>query len=154
MKSAYGTAADPSCKNAEKQDSDKLLKLCILAGVIAFVISTAVTFVIPKRFPFLAFICLLVLNLSLCGGMIYYIYNYMRTHGFLPKDVAANVRDFPFAQTFRRSGVDADDFHLGGKPYEEHFRFCAPDINKGYNIFLNHFTSLSYARSRAFPEAE
>ena len=81
-------------KNAEKQDSDKLLKLCILAGVIAFVISTAVTFVIPKRFPFLAFICLLVLNLSLCGGMIYYIYNYMRTHGFLPKDVAANVRDF------------------------------------------------------------
>lgn len=81
-------------KDVKKQDSRKLWKLCILAGIIIFSISTLVTFVVPKRFPFLIFICLLVLNLVLCGGMIYYIYNYMRTHGFLPKDVSENVRNF------------------------------------------------------------
>ena len=81
-------------RDPEKKSVKKLCKISALAGCIAFVISTIVTFCVPMRFPLLAFICLLILNLSLCGGVIYYIYNYMRTHGFLPSNVSENVHAF------------------------------------------------------------
>lgn len=81
-------------KDITKQDCKQLWKRCILGILISFFISTVVTILLPKYFPFLMFIILLILNVILCVVFVYYIYNYMYSHGFMPAAVSANVRAF------------------------------------------------------------